>query len=266
MNTMSTELEFRVEADGSMSVPAGQTYENADEERAAGKRKLAAAYRIFAHYGLAYGAGGHITYRDPVLTDHFWLNPLGVDFSRIRVSDLVLVKHDGTVVEGRRKINSAGYAIHSTIHRMRPDVNAAAHSHSRFGTTYASLGKLIPPISQEAVSFYKDHGLYDGYGGVAELNEGAHIGRALGSYKAVICRNHGLFTVGKTIEEAVFWFLRMERACDQTLMARAAGTPVEIDDATATLAARQVGSSALGTFGGAPLFEKMFEEQPDLLR
>ncbi len=265
MKQMSAELEFRVEADG-LSVPSAQPFANKEDERAAGKRKLAAAYRIFAHYGLAYGAGGHITYRDPILGDHFWLNPLGVDFSRICVSDLVLVRDDGTVVEGRRMINSAGYAIHSTVHKMRPDVNAAAHAHSRFGTTYATLGKLLPPISQEAVSFYKDHGLYDGYGGVAEANEGAAIGRALGPHKAVICRNHGLFTVGKTIEEAVFWFLRMERACDQTLMARAAGTPVEIDDATATLAAKQVGSSKLGTFGGWPLFEKMFEEQPDLLR
>ncbi len=264
MNKVSRGLEFRLEQ-GGITTPAQQAYASPQEEQADGKRRLAAAFRIFAFYGLSYGAGGHITYRDPIRPDHFWINPLGVDFSRIRVSDLVLVKDDGTIVEGDGPINSAGYAIHSTVHKMRPDVNAAAHSHSRFGTAFATLGIPLPPISQEACSFYKDHGVYADYGGAADVPEGEKIGNALGRHKAVICRNHGMFTVGSNIDEAVFWFLRLERSCEQYLLAGAVGKPVVIDDATATMAAAQVGSSKLGVFGGRPLMDKMFAEQPDLL-
>jgi ribulose-5-phosphate 4-epimerase/fuculose-1-phosphate aldolase len=220
---MSQGMEFRVNA-GGVSVPDKSRQPGATEleARTRGKRRLAAAFRIFAEQGLSYGPGGHITYRDPVQPDHFWINPLGTDFSRIRVSDLVLVRDDGVIVQGGEPINAAGFAIHSTIHKLRPEVHAVAHSHSRFGTTFATLGRLLPPISQEACSFFSDHALYDGYGGAADASEAALIGRALGRNKAVICRNHGLFTVGASVDEAVFWFLRMERACEQTLRACAA--------------------------------------------
>jgi ribulose-5-phosphate 4-epimerase/fuculose-1-phosphate aldolase len=265
MGKIERELGLTLAADG-LKWPEMPVFATLEEERLHRKQRLAAAYRIFAHYGLNYGVGGHITVRDPILTDHFWVNPLAVDFSRIRVSDLVLVNHDGKIIEGTRTINAAAYAIHSSIHRARPDVIAAAHSHSLHSTTFASLGKMLPPITQEACSFYKDHALYDGYGGVAaELSEGDMIARSLGAHKAVICRNHGAFTVGHSVEEAVFWFLRMERAFQQTLLAWAAGTPVEIDDATASLAARQVGSHKSGWYSLTPILDKIMAEQPDLL-
>jgi ribulose-5-phosphate 4-epimerase/fuculose-1-phosphate aldolase len=252
-------------ADG-LKWPAMPVFATPEDERLHRKQRLAAAFRIFARYGLDYGIGGHITVRDPVLADHFWVNPLAVHFSRIRVSDLVLVNHDGRIVEGTRTINAAAYAIHSAIHRARPDVVAAAHSHSRFSSTFSSLGELLAPITQEACSFYQDHALYDGYDGVAASdNEAAHIARTLGPHKAVICRNHGAFTVGHSVEEATFWFLRMERAFEQTLMARAAGKPVPIDHETALVAARQVGSHASGWYSLTPWIDKIFAEEPDLL-
>ena len=259
------QLQLGAQADG-LGWPPMPVFASKEAERAHGKVRLAASYRILAHYSLDYGVGGHITYRDPVLADHFWVNPLGIHFSRIRVSDLVLVSHDGKIVQGRHPVNSAAYAIHASIHKARPDVIAAAHSHSLSGTSFATLGKLIPPITQEACAFYKDHAVYQGYDAVAATtNEGELIGRALGQHKAVICRNHGLFTVGHSVEEATFWFLRMERACEQTLRAWAAGTPVEIDDATATLASKQVGSHLSGWYSLKPLMDKILAEQPDVL-
>ena len=265
MGKAEKELGLTLAADG-LKWPEMPVFATKLDERLHRKQRLAAAYRIFAQYGLNYGVGGHITVRDPILTDHFWVNPLAVDFSRICVSDLILVNHAGQIVEGTRTINAAAYAIHSSIHKARPDVDAAAHSHSRFSTTFASLGKMLPAITQEACSFYKDHALYDGYGGVAaDVSEGDMIAKALGPHKAVICRNHGAFTVGHTVEEAVFWFLRMERAFEQTLMAWSAGTPVQIDDATASLAARQVGSHKSGWYSLTPLMDKILAEQPDLL-
>lgn len=247
--------------------PTPPAFATQEEERHHRKQRLAIAFRVFAHYGFDWGIGGHITCRDPILNDHFWVNPLGVHFSAIRASNLVLVNDAGKVIEGRHPVNAAAFAIHSRIHAARPDVVSAAHAHSRYGVTFSALGRLLEPISQETCSFYKDHGLYDGYGGVAvELEEGDIIARALGPHKAVICRNHGLITVGHSVDEAAWWFVRMERACEQTLLAHAAGKPVVIDDATATLAARQVGSHAAGWYSMKPLADKLLAEQPDVIQ
>ena len=105
-------------------------FANVAEIRRDQLEKLAAGFRFFAHCGFNEGVAGHITYRDPEFPDHFWVNPLGVHFSQISVSDLILVNHDGNVVQGDRDVNVAAFAIHSRLHKARPDVNAAAHSHS----------------------------------------------------------------------------------------------------------------------------------------
>lgn len=230
------------------------------------KRRLAAGFRIFAMHGFDSGIAGHISARDPILADHFWVNPLGVHFSRVKVSDLVLVDHSGNIVEGKHPVNAAAFSIHSRIHAARPDVIAAAHSHSRCGPAFASLGVLLPPITQEACAFYQDHALLSEYGGIAgELSEGEAIAQALGDKKAVICRNHSHFTVGHSVDEAVFWFLRMERAFEQYLLATASGVPIEIDTETAALTSRQIGSHKAGWFAIQPLMDKVFAEQPDVV-
>ena len=90
------------------------------------KQRLAAAFRLFGRFGFDEGVAGHITARDPELTDHFWVNPFGLSFRQIRVSDLILVDHDGRVVEGDWPVNRAAFAIHSQLHQARPDIVAAA--------------------------------------------------------------------------------------------------------------------------------------------
>ncbi|MCS6765010.1 MAG: class II aldolase/adducin family protein [Candidatus Protistobacter heckmanni] len=247
--------------------PEPPVFASREEERAHRKIRLAACLRIFAMFGFDAGVAGHISYRDPVREDHFWVNPLGVHFSRIKVSDLVLVDHDGNIVEGKHPINAAGYAIHSRIHRARPDVHAAAHSHSRYGTTWASLGKPLPMISQEAAAFHDSHSVFQGYNGIAaDVSEGELISNALGGNKMVICRNHGVFTVGGTVEEAVSWYIRAERVCEQVLLASVAGTPVEIEPEMAARTAKQVGSARAGWYGLQPLVDKVLAAQPDVLQ
>ena len=117
--------------------------------------KLAAGFRLFDYFGFNEGVAGHITYRDPEFKDHFWVNPLGVHFSQISVSDLLLVNHDGKVVQGDKDVNVAAFAIHSRLHKARPDVNAAAHSHSIYGRTFSTLGKLLDPYLKMRVRFMK---------------------------------------------------------------------------------------------------------------
>ena len=248
------------------SFPLPPTFDNVEDERLHRKQRLAAGFRLFSRFGFDEGIAGHITARDPELTDHFWVNPFAKHFSRIKVSDLILVSHDGKVVEGDSVVNQAAFAIHSQIHANRPDVVAAAHSHSTYGKTWSSLGRPLDPLTQDVCAFYNDHAVFDDYTGVVlDLEEGKRIAHALGEHKAAILRNHGLLTVGQSVDEAVFWFITMERSCQVQLMAEAAGTPHLIDPEMAALTASQVGSSFVGWLSFQPLYERIVHEQPDLL-
>src|SRR5690348_3352593 len=210
-------------------------YETVEEERQHRKQRLAAGFRLFGKFGFEEGVAGHITARDPERLDHFWVNPFGMSFSHIKVSDLLLVDSDGKVVEGEGAVNTAAFAIHSTIHAARPDVIAAAHSHSVYGKAWSSLGRLLDPLTQDACAFYEDHALFDDFTGVVlDQSEGKRIGLVLEGRKAVILRNHGLLTVGQSVEEAVWWYVTMERSCQAQLLAEAAGTPIPIDHDVAT--------------------------------
>jgi ribulose-5-phosphate 4-epimerase/fuculose-1-phosphate aldolase len=241
-------------------------FETVEEERRHRKERLAAGFRLFGKFGFDEGVAGHITARDPEHLDHFWVNPFGMSFKHIRVSDLILVNRDGEVVEGNAAVNAAAFAIHSQVHEARPDVIAAAHSHSLHGKAWSSLGRLLDPLTQDACAFYEDHALFDDFTGVVlDLEEGKRIAHALGDHKAAILRNHGLLTVGHSVDEAVWWFITMERTCQAQLLAEAAGTPVHISPECARHTSTQVGSHVAGWFSFSPLYATIVREQPDLL-
>jgi ribulose-5-phosphate 4-epimerase/fuculose-1-phosphate aldolase len=235
-------------------------------QRAYLKQRLAAGFRLFARYGYDEGVAGHITVRDPEHHECFWVNPFGMYFGHIKASDLLLVDSNGEVVQGKARVNRAAFAIHSRIHAARPDVMAAAHSHSLYGRTFATLGKLLDPLTHDACAFYQDHALFDDYTGVVlDTSEGDRIAEALGKRKAVILRNHGLLTVGTTVDAAVFWFITMDRCCHTQLMADAAGKPVLIGEDNAHKTRGQVGSEGAGWLGFQPLYARIVHEEPDLL-
>jgi ribulose-5-phosphate 4-epimerase/fuculose-1-phosphate aldolase len=249
-----------------IDLPQPPTFERVEDERLHRKQRLAAAFRLFARYGFDEGIAGHITARDPELADHFWVNPFGMYFGQIRVSDLLLVNHKGEVVEGDKPVNVAAFAIHSQVHQARPDVVAAAHAHSTYGKSWSSLGRLLDPLTQDACSFYEDHSLFDDYTGVVlDTQEGKRIATALGDRKAAILRNHGLLTVGHSVDEAAWWFITMDRSCQVQLMAEAAGKPVVIDPDTASLTYSQSGSHYMGWFSFQSLYDKIVRQEPDLL-
>ena len=126
--------------------------------------------RVLGRLRLAEGVAGHVTVRDPEHTDHFWVNPFGHNFKLMKVSDLILVSHTGEVVEGNRPVNAAAFAIHSELHKARPDVVAAAHCHSMYGKTFSTLGKPLKMISQDATMFYDDVVLHAEGGGAVVLD------------------------------------------------------------------------------------------------
>ena len=244
-------------------------FTNVEEERYYRKKMLAAAYRIFGKLGFSEGVAGHITCRDPEYPDCFWVNPFGLSFKRLKMSDLILVNEAGEIVAGQpAALNKAAFAIHSAIHKARPDVVAAAHSHTIYGKTWSAMGRHLDPLTQDACIFYQDHGLFNDYTGVVgETSEGDRIALALEDKKAVILQNHGLLTVGKSIEECVFWFTTMERSCQSQLLAEATQKElVHIDPKVATMTRDfEVGFPLAGYFSAQPLFQDIFSEQPDLV-
>jgi ribulose-5-phosphate 4-epimerase/fuculose-1-phosphate aldolase len=255
----------------SRGLPQPPVFSTVAEERQHRKERLAAGFRLFAKFGFDEGVAGHITARDPEFTDTFWVNGFGMSFSQIKASDLIRVDHAGNVVEGNHPVNAAAFAIHASVHAARPESVGAAHSHSTYGRAFAALGRKLDPISQDACAFYNDHALYEDYGGVAvELSEGQQIVRALGPHKAAILQNHGLLTVGRTVDEAVWWFITMERSCQVQLLAEAAAArtnqPLKlISESSAQQAFNVLGSPTTGWFQFQTLYAKIIKEQPDLL-
>ena len=236
------------------------------EERLHRKQRLAATFRLFARYGFDQGLAGHVTARDPEHTDSFWVNPLGKHFGQISVRDLIRVDHTGEVVEGDRPVNRAAFAIHSAIHAARPDVVAAAHTHSTYGKAWSTLGRKLDALTQDACKFYGDHEVFDDFSGVVlEQSKGERIAAALGPHKAVILRNHGILTVGDTVEAAAWWYISMDNAAQTQLLAEAAGKPVPIDHETAAFTASQVSRPRSGLLSFQPLWELVTAQEPDLL-
>ena len=245
-------------------------FDTAGEERRHRKQRLAAAYRIFGRLGFedgAVGAAGHVTARDLEHPETFWVSPWGLSFGQVTASSLIRVNERGDVVEGEGALlNGAAFAIHSQVHAARPDVVAAAHVHSIHGKAFSALGRKLRPLTQDACAFHDDHAVFDGYSGVvSDLDEGKRIAACLSGHKAVILQNHGLLTVGASVDSAAAALIAMDRACQVELLAAAAGDPIDIPDEVARHTHSVVGSDRAMWFTFQPLYEQAVRDQPDLL-
>jgi ribulose-5-phosphate 4-epimerase/fuculose-1-phosphate aldolase len=210
------------------------------EERAHRRRMCALGYRIFGALRWGQLGDGHVSARDPILTDHFWLLDWGVPFHRATVDQLVLVGPDGRVVDADGNltgaVNTAGYNIHAPLLAARPDVVSAAHTHTQFGTPWSANVRPFRALSQESCAFVFDQALFDDEEvEVLSYDGGKRIATALGAAKCCILRNHGLLTVGGSVEEAVGWFVMAERVAEVHVKA-SEGTAIS-DEAAAVAAA-----------------------------
>ncbi|CAG9983202.1 unnamed protein product [Clonostachys byssicola] len=182
---------------------------------------MAGAFRVFARKGFTEGTAGHISVRDPVDPNTFWINPLGVHFGMLKASDMVHVNEEGQVIGGNKvAVNAAGFMIHSVIHKARPDINAACHTHSVYGKAWSAFGKPLDLLNQDSCTFHGIQAVYESFGGVVlEEEEGEHIVNALGKdARVLILQNHGLLTAGGTVDEAAYLFTAMERTCEVQLL------------------------------------------------
>ncbi len=267
MTDIAEDLGEFAPKEGGPELNMPEVSEDFETERRNRKERLAAGLRVMGRLNLAEGAAGHVTVRDPEHTDHFWVNPFGSNFKLMKVSDLILVNHEGDVVEGDKPVNAAAFAIHSELHSARPDVIAAAHSHSMFGRTFSTLGQPLKMISQDHTMFYNDVALCNAGSGAVVLD--TEISRAmagaLGDKKALIHQNHGLITCGGSVDAAVWWFVALERCCQSQLLAEAAGTPIEIPDDLAQAGYDAQGFDLAGWFQFQPWWDELVEREPEFL-
>ncbi len=249
------------------SMPMPPSFENTAQQREYEKQRLAAGFRVFALKGFDEGLAGHITLRDCIDPETFWVNPIGVHFSKIKASDLIRVDHNGNIIDGNAPVNNAAFAIHSRLHHARPDVKAVAHAHTIYGRAFSALGKALAPISQDACMFYENHSVFQEFTGVvAELSEGDMIAKSLGNGLAVILQNHGLLTVGSSVDSAVANFIMLESCCHSQLLAQAAGE-LKVIEPDVAIKTRNANGSELVQWGNfQPLYQVIATQDPSFLK
>lgn len=189
---------------------------------------LAACYRLVAHYEMSDMMANHISAAVPGEKGAFLINAYGMLYEEITASSLVKIDLDGNVLakpdfgELGYGINKAGYVIHGAIHRARHDVACVIHTHTWAGMALSALDAGVLPITQTSMRFLKI-GYHDYQGVVLDAKEEASLLADLGNGEALILRNHGLLTVGKTIGEAFNWMHRLELTARSQLAAMATG-------------------------------------------
>jgi ribulose-5-phosphate 4-epimerase/fuculose-1-phosphate aldolase len=258
---------YEPEQDG-LIYPRQPTFSTYEAQRRHLKERLVGACRAFAQHGFDYGFAGHLTVRDPENPSHYWTNPMAVHFSQVKVSNLILADHAGHVVEGDHAINRAGFVLHAAVHEEHPDIVAMCHAHTLYGTAFAALGKKLEPISQDAAAFFEDHVVIgDEAGQVAvEVKAGHKVAHAFAGVKAAIHQNHGLLTASRhSIESAAFWFIALERCCQQQLLIDATGaTPRLVTPERARYSREHVGSEYIGWLHFQAIWEQLVNTQPDM--
>ncbi len=190
------------------------------------RRDLAACYRLAHHYRMTDLIATHISARLPGPGHRILINPFGALFNEVTASNLVEVTLAGEVVTPGGCINPAGYLIHSAIHAARPDVMCVMHTHTAAGVAVSAQEEGLLPISQQALVVSKRLAYHD-YEGVA-LNESERVtlARDLADKSVLVLRNHGLLTAGRSVGEAFWLMMTMQRACEIQVAALAGGAPV----------------------------------------
>lgn len=202
---------------------------------------LAAAYRLIAHFRMDDSIFTHISAKAPG-GEAFLLNSYGRRFAEVRASELVTVDIDGGSIDDPlgRGINAAGFTIHSAVHAARPDVGCVLHTHTVAGVALSCLEEGLLPLNQWALQFHGRLAYHDYEGIALDLGERERLVADLGTKPAMVLRNHGLMTCGRTVGEAFVLMHNLQRAAEAQLAALATGRPLRLPSpAVADLTARQ---------------------------
>jgi ribulose-5-phosphate 4-epimerase/fuculose-1-phosphate aldolase len=206
------------------------------------REDLAAAYRLVAYYGMDDGIYTHISARVPDTEDQFLINPYGMLFRDITASSLVKINLEGQILDNSpHDVNPAGFTIHSAVHAARHDAVCVLHTHTVAGVAVSSLASGLQPCNQWALQFY-NRVTYHDYEGIAlDMSERERLVADLGpTSRALILRNHGLVTLGRTVSEAFILMLNLERACRVQVAIESCGQAVyPVSDEVGEKTARQ---------------------------
>jgi ribulose-5-phosphate 4-epimerase/fuculose-1-phosphate aldolase len=208
-----------------------------NDERAL-RVELAACYRLLDRFGMTDLIYTHVSARIGDESGDFLLNRFGLRFDEITASNLVRVTAAGEIAGGEGPVNPAGFVIHGAILGARPDIVCALHTHTRAGVAVSALACGLLPISQHALQFYQRIGYHDYEGFACDDDERRRLAADLGPHNAMILRNHGLMTVGRSVGEAFLAMFNLEQACRFQIDALHTGAdlvvpPPEVCDRTA---------------------------------
>jgi ribulose-5-phosphate 4-epimerase/fuculose-1-phosphate aldolase len=202
--------------------------------------QLAAAYRLVDHFGWTELIYGHLTARVPGPEHHFLINPYGLNYDEVCASNLVKIDLEGNVIgQSDYPVSRAGFVIHSAVHMADSEANQCVmHTHTRAGMAVAALEDGLLPISMTSTGFFGKIAYHDYEGVSLYEDERDRLLASLGDKRAMILRNHGLLTVGRTVAEAFLHLYRLERACQVQLDAMAAGKVRVMSDEIAAKSGR----------------------------
>jgi L-fuculose-phosphate aldolase len=196
------------------------------------KEKLIWAGKVLVGEGQDDFTRGHISFRLPDDPSLFFMKAHSIGLDEITPENILTIGLDGNVVSGTSRRHSEVY-IHSEIFKARPDVNCVLHTHPPYSVALSASGRPLMGYSQPAALFYKALGVYDDTINLIRSQDmGASVARALGSYRAVLLRNHGVVTVGASIAEAVIGVITLENAAMiQMIVDAVAGDKPQFPDA-----------------------------------
>ncbi len=198
------------------------------------KEELLQLHLELARHGLVVWTGGNVSARDPA-TGLVAIKPSGVRYESLRPEQMVVLDLDGNIVEGDLKPSSDTWS-HLYIYRHRSDVNGVVHTHSRYATAFAAVGKPIPVVLTAIADEFGGSIPCGGFSLIGDENIGKLVVESIGNSCAVLLKNHGVFTVGKSAGAAVKAAVMTEDVAAAVWLALQIGTPDEIPaDAVAKL-------------------------------
>ena len=214
---------------------------------------LAACYRLIDHYGMSDMTGTHIAARVPGEPDAFLLNPFGMFFNEMTASCLIKVNFDGEQLTKSTEyaVNPAGFTIHSAVLAGRDDAFCSLHTHTRAGIGVSAMECGLLPMTQHSMRFYERVSYHDYEGVATNLDERERLQRDLGDNDALILRNHGLLTCGRTIPEAFHLMFRLEKSCQAQVDAMSTGAELQLVPKEVAEYTRDQMTSRAGGYGAA---------------
>lgn len=193
------------------------------------RRQLAACFRLAVRFGLHEGVCNHFSVRVPGDEELYLINPMGLHWSEITASKLLLVDGSGTVLEGEGVAEATAFFIHTEGHKARPDALAILHTHMTYATALTCVeGGRLRFVHQNALRFWDRIAYDDHYNGLAmDAEEGIRISEgAAGGEDIVFLAHHGVVVHGRTIPQAFTDLYFLERAAQNQVIAASTGLPL----------------------------------------